>query len=345
MSLTCGFFNSIDHDRRYDARQFSRIFDGIINDGVFMNIGECFIVTAQVVEPTDPTRIIEVGTGRAWFDGTWSLNDAKVPFTIPSSDTVMPRIDAVVLEVNAEDGVRNNSLKIVMGEPTAAPQKPVLINTELVHQHPLCYIARKPNVETITQADITNVVGTEETPFVTGILETISTDELLRQWEVGFGQWMAKQTDDFEDWRTGEKNAYNQWFESVKNDYQIFFGENEADFDAWSKSMEALFRQWFADLNTNLSGDVAGNLQLQITTDEIKRIMIAGFADGVKTISEDGKSIITVAGDGRTLTKTFNDDFLILTSVLTAKEGGIIATQVKEFDSNGSIIRTTLTYT
>ena len=42
MSVTSGFFNSLNGDRRYNAEQMSSIFDGIINDGIFANIGTAF---------------------------------------------------------------------------------------------------------------------------------------------------------------------------------------------------------------------------------------------------------------------------------------------------------------
>lgn len=43
--FTYGFYNSQDHDRVYDANDFSAIFNGIINDGVFMSVGDKFNVT------------------------------------------------------------------------------------------------------------------------------------------------------------------------------------------------------------------------------------------------------------------------------------------------------------
>ena len=49
MSLTYGFYNSVDHDRVYDATQFGSIFDGVINDGVFQNIGDLFAVSPHEV--------------------------------------------------------------------------------------------------------------------------------------------------------------------------------------------------------------------------------------------------------------------------------------------------------
>ena len=62
MSLTSGFFNSVNQDRRYNAEQMSAIFDGVINDGVFANIGTAFEVKAS------SGYTVNIGIGRAWFN-------------------------------------------------------------------------------------------------------------------------------------------------------------------------------------------------------------------------------------------------------------------------------------
>lgn len=196
MALTYGFFNSVNHDRMYDARQMSRIFDGIINDGVFQNIGDLFAVTPH--EGMD----IFVGTGRAWFNGTWTLNDSNMELTISESHPIYTRIDAIVLEVNHDSSIRANIIKIVEGTPSSSPIKPTLIDDEFQHQHPLAYITILPNVSEITEADIQNVVGLdgEGCPFVTGILEVNSVDYLYSQWDAQFNNWRIEQQNDFEDW-------------------------------------------------------------------------------------------------------------------------------------------------
>ena len=185
MSLTYGFYNSVDHDRVYDATQFGSIFDGVINDGVFQNIGELFEVT-----PNEGMEVF-VGTGRAWFNGTWTLNDTKYNLELSPSHPVFSRIDAVVLEVNQESATRANSIKIVEGDMSSTPQRPTIIDDEFVHQHPLAYITIQPNATEITEADIQNVIGVEEEgcPFVTGILEVNSVDYLYSQWQESFETW------------------------------------------------------------------------------------------------------------------------------------------------------------
>lgn len=186
MSVTYGFYNSIDDDRMYDANQMSSIFDGIINDGVFMNIGAAMHVTAA-----GDNMVVYVDTGRAWFNHTWTLNDAILPLTVPEAELVLNRIDAVILEVNSNDAVRANEIKILKGVPATEPVRPTLEDSEHVHQHALAYIYVASEVTVITQSDITNCIGTSECPFIDAILETIDGDMLLAQWNDQFERWFA----------------------------------------------------------------------------------------------------------------------------------------------------------
>ena len=100
-SVTCGFYNSLG-DRKYDAIQMSEMFDGIINDGIFASIGTGFVVKA------DTGNIVNVGIGKAWFNHTWTKNDAILPVTCEESEVLLDRIDAIVIEVNTLNEVRDN---------------------------------------------------------------------------------------------------------------------------------------------------------------------------------------------------------------------------------------------
>lgn len=183
MALTFGFYNSLDGDRRYDTVQISQIFDGIINDGVFQSIGDFF-----ATKPSSGLSVT-VGTGRAWFDHTWTLNDALIPLTVDAADPTLTRIDAVVLEVDSSELVRANSIKIVKGTAASAPTKPAMTNTDTLHQHPLAYITVKPGMTEVKASEIEIMVGKSECPFVTAILETTDIDVVFAQWESQFTAW------------------------------------------------------------------------------------------------------------------------------------------------------------
>lgn len=205
-----GFYSSTENDRRiYSADDFSRIFDGLIRDGVYAGYGGNFSVSAD-----GSGMKVTVASGRAWFNHTWTYYDTNQDLSIANASGINDRWDSVVLEVNT--ATRTNVIKVITGAyPSGgqvSPVPPTMANGENgVYQHRLANIRVNHGVSKITNANVYNTVGVnDETPFVT-VIADINTPitTLVRQY-----------TDQFED--------------------------------------------WFDNLNTQLSGDVAANLQRQI---------------------------------------------------------------------------------
>lgn len=286
MSFASGFFNSVDHDRLYDATDISRLFDGLIRDGIFASIGDCLVVKQS------NQMNVTVGTGRAWFNHTWSYNDALYPVTIPPSEILMDRIDAVVLEINSVESVRANSIKLIKGTPSSTPAKPVLTNAKEIHQYPLAYVTVGKEVTSIRQADIENCVGTSACPFVTGILEVISIEQLIPQWKdilnrfveentANFNTWMNGEKQDYQawltaakkeitDWQATSKSDYQKWYDSIKNGYDQWFATIKAAYDAnwstfqqWEKASQTEFDKWFENIKNKIEGDLGAKLTLE----------------------------------------------------------------------------------
>ncbi len=254
MSVTCGFFNSLDGDRRYDTAQISKMFDGLIIDGVFASIGTCFVAKAGT------GLTVNVGAGKAWFNHSWLENDAVLTITMPASEALLNRYDALVLDFNSSDYVRDNVIQWVSGSPASNPSLPRLVSTATRVQKPICYIYRAAGSTTITDANISNAIGTAATPFVTGILRTLSVDELLGQWQSQLDQFIAREQTDFTSWMGGEKAEYDAWFDQLKTDLI-----SEQNFlDSWIANEQADFNTWFDSVKNTLGTDAAGNLQLQI---------------------------------------------------------------------------------
>lgn len=234
MAVTSGFYNSMNGDRKYDSDQMSQLFDGLIADGIFATIYNQF--------QTSPNEgmTLQVDTGRAWFNHRWVKNDSVLLLTLSSSEILFDRIDAIVIEVDNRDTVRDGFIKVVKGTPSANPVKPTLKNGEnSVWQHPIKYVTVRQGVEEITAADIENVVGTIECPFVTGVVSVVSIDNLLTQWDAQWSEWYKDHTTEFEEsWRI--------WYETNTTKFSYDFNE------------------WFSQLQTMLDGDVAANLAKQI---------------------------------------------------------------------------------
>ena len=262
MSVTYGFYNSKNHDRRYDAIQMSRIFDGIIRDGVLQHYG-----TAMMVKESEG-MMVNVGIGRAWFNHTWTLNDALLPLTLPLSEVILNRIDAVVLEVDARESVRANSIKIVKGTPASSPKNPTLIKTNDRWQYPLAYIRVNAGVKAIRQANITNCVGTSACPFVTAPLEKMSIDALVAQWGDQWKAFYGAQTSDMEATNSFWKNQWRTWFQAQtteiqeaylnwEHQWEEFFNAHVNEITDTAEYWKDMWQRWFYDYVNNSSRELA----------------------------------------------------------------------------------------
>ena len=227
MALTFGFYNSVNGDRKYDAVQHGSFFDGIIKDGIYETIGDSF-----KVESAGDMKIT-VGTGRAWFNHTWTLNDSKMVFTLDASDLLQPRIDTVILETNSEYATRANRIYILKGTPSANPSGAMLKRGSFVNQYPLARIRVNAQATSFTQSAITNTRGTTECPFVIGVLTVLTIDNLISQWSTQWNEWLQDKTQEIDTWEDTNKASFDTWFNGMKN---------------------------------QLTTDAAGNLQTQINT-------------------------------------------------------------------------------
>ena len=277
MSITSGFFNGVD--RQYDAEQMSSIFDGIVRDGVFESYGSKFRVRSSAA---NDNRVI-VGSGRAWFDHTWTLNDADLSLTLSPSEAVLKRIDAIVLDVDRNVGVRANTIKVIKGVPATNPTIPARIKSEENNQYMLAHIMRHPN-KGITTDDITITVGSNECPWVTAPIQSISVEPLFTQlraewtaWYNGFQskahhQWSALQDIINTEWsqqssqinqdaiaqRIEIKDEFVDFMRDSYESFQSFMTESNTAFSVFITTSESTFSSkitsWTTAYNTFMSG-------------------------------------------------------------------------------------------
>lgn len=211
MSLTSGFFNALNHDRLYDAEDFSAMFDGVINDGVFMTIGDLFATSAV------SGLQLSVGSGRAWLGGKWIYNDTGYPITLDSAELILNRIDTVVIKSDSTQAVRACTIDIVKGTPGSTPVAPVLVDTDEVKYLPLANVYIAAGATTITQANITNRVGSSSCPFVTAILETTDIDSLFAQWGAQWDEWFEEERSIAIADMANYEGAFEAWFATVQD--------------------------------------------------------------------------------------------------------------------------------
>lgn len=340
MSLTFGFYNSVNGDRKYNSIEMSSLFDGLINDGIYMSIGTQFMVKAS------EGLTLSIGEGRAWLRHTWTLNDSELLIDIETPDLLLPRIDAVVIEVNHSDEIRANAIKIIKGTPATNPVRPTLEDNKLVKQYPLAYVAVAKDATDITQADITNMVGTSDMPYVTGVLQSMNIDDLIAQWNQQWTEWKAEKEQDSDDWTTAQRAEWEEWVgkmqqamitwtEEYANELIFFKNREFADFNAFQANAETAFDLWFDNLKTQLSEDAAGNLQNQIDENiekDFNRYYGLVFRETSINKNEDGSlnNIVEVSDEAE------------CTTTITNVDGNkVITTEVSPFIGGFKYVKTT----
>ena len=149
MSVTYGFYNSHNGDRKYNANSFSDLIGCLIHDGIFKGYGSEFVVT-----PNGGTTV-KVGSGRAWFNGTWIFNDSDLTINVPLSPLgLYYRAHLIVIEIDLVNRV--NSIKLLEGpEASYSGVLPTISNGDNgVYHYPLCRIQEEPDMTSIGVNDI-----------------------------------------------------------------------------------------------------------------------------------------------------------------------------------------------
>lgn len=224
MALTYGFFNSLNHDRVYNADQMSEYFKGLISDGVYESVGDALQVTAGT------GMNVYVGTGRALINSKWAENDAIMTLPVTAAHVTLPRYTAVVIQLD----ITNRLIRITTkdGTPASSPTKPV-ITTKSATLWELClaFIYVPAGATQILQANITDTRGTL-CPYVTGIIKQVDTSELFTQWQNAFQNYYNMMTAEFTEWldTLTEDLNINTFIQEFKKSV-VLSGENVVPLD------------------------------------------------------------------------------------------------------------------
>ena len=186
MAWTSGFFNSVNGDRLYNADQMSRIFEGLITDGVYESVAN-----KLAVQPNSGMTI-QIATGRGWFGRHWVNNDSEYKLTVAQSDVILNRYVAVVIKVDDTDAVRDAVPYLKYSDFATTPVKPTMTRTETVKEYCLAYIYITAGATAITASVIEDTRPNESLcGWVTGLIEQLSSATLFDQFTAIFNEWFS----------------------------------------------------------------------------------------------------------------------------------------------------------
>lgn len=167
--IKSGFFNSVNGDRTYNADMISRMFTGVLSDGVYRAVG-----AGCKVEPVSGMTV-KIGTGRACVSDRWAEIETEEAVTLSAASVTYPRWTAVVLRLDRT--ARNITIETKDGTPAAAPVKPAIEKGSDVYEICLAYIYVAASATTITEANITD---TRADAQICGYVRLLASQQIQR---------------------------------------------------------------------------------------------------------------------------------------------------------------------
>lgn len=224
------------YDRAISSEPLRKLIKSLFSDGVLPNPS-----TNMQVQAGEGMTVI-VNPGFAICNGCMKLEEKARTLVVQASSTSLDRIDTVILRLNNNEDVRSLDFYVLQGTPATNPVRPSLTQNDTIWEIGLADIFIASNTSVITNQRITD---TRYETARCGIISSISefdTTTLYQQVQADLDEFKDVSEADFTAWITLTKADFDNWMDTEKS-----------DFDAWFKTIQS-----------QLSGNVAANLQAQI---------------------------------------------------------------------------------
>lgn len=144
----------------------------------------------------------------------------------------------------------------------------------------------------------------------------LAYDNWVSNRQNAYTQWTAEKMLEYAQFVSTSEKDYTDYIKAKTDAYEAFVTEKEKDYNEWTAEQKAEYRQWynvhtttwtaeftewFNTLKDKLSGDVAGNLQMEIDEHEerlsrVEHMVISGIIEAPIATS-DNELIATSDGD------------------------------------------------
>lgn len=212
MAVTSGFFNSVNGDRKYTAEQINEFFGGLISSGVLPNPS----TNLQVIAKSGMT--VQVKAGKGYIDSHWVKNDNALDLTIDTADSILNRIDAIVMKLDENTSARTITIEVKKGTAASSPTAPTMERTTSVKEYCLATVYVGKAVTSISQSNITDTrANTDVCGWVTALITQVDTSTLFTQWQTAYEEQMqAMQT-----WQNTQQANFESWLSALTGELQV----------------------------------------------------------------------------------------------------------------------------
>lgn len=289
--LYYGFLDAINGDRKYNSKDFSDYFDGIISDGVYASVGKAFNVSA------DGTGLfVNVDTGRAKILNRYVLNTSILQLDISAPDTSNYRYDAIIVRISLDD--RTGSIEVLTGTPSTDPQKPTPSNTETKKAYVLAYVKVPPQATAIAPENVENNRGAENCPWVAGIVDTSNIiaqhEQSLTQTRLQIDELVHNTQNELSQMETDTRTDLNEMESELRSTIAAVVGnvvgelnDEKAAFQTWFDGVQGQIPQRMQKYTGYKEAETSGQTDFEIISSigfDIDKHVITVYKNGVHLI-------------------------------------------------------------
>lgn len=219
-NVSCGFFDSINHDRLYSADEMNRPYKRLISNGVFATPSGTASTDLQVVSAGSGMNIV-CNAGQGIFADKWFENPADISITVPNNTLTVPRRDSVIVQVDKRQSGRVGNIVYRTGTASANPQPPDIGLVDDVIEYRIANIYVAPGATNINNDAIVDLRGSSECPWITSLIYQVDTSTLWTQYQYAYQQYYDNMTTNFENYLSQQQEAWEQWFDNLTADLTV----------------------------------------------------------------------------------------------------------------------------
>lgn len=219
-SINSGFYDSVDQDRLYSAEQMNMPYKRLVSNGVFATPQGTPSTDFQVTAAGGMTLQVAPGLGIA--GDKWVENPGAVTITVPGNTATVGRIDSVILRTDTTTEARASSTVYRTGLASSTPAAPALDTSAGVSEYRIANVAVAASAVAITQADITDMRGSADCPWITSLINQVDTSVLLDQYRAAYADFMEEMEQRWQAYMDEAGEEYNLVMNLAKHESTFY---------------------------------------------------------------------------------------------------------------------------
>ncbi len=269
-------FNSINGDRKYKSEDFASYFASFIGDGVFPNPS----TGLQVIDNNDMSVAVQAGKG--WIKGYFYQNTDDFILKIDLADSLLNRIDRVVLRLDYNKRAVN--LFIKKGTFASSPVAPLLQRDADIYELGLADVYVRAGVISIIQSNITDLrLDSTYCGIVHGTVDQVDVTTIFNQYTTKFKLKEEEFETEFEEWIEQLKDVLEG---DVAGNLLNLINTNKDNIDKLQKTTTSQLADIATDIkNIDLSAD-----KITLDSSNLKSKNVKGALEELFTSGNNVKS-------------------------------------------------------